>query len=154
MHKKNLHQIQVTHLKELFKQMSIVLDDFAQDFVTLLHFTQSPIETEDEVLERAKIMDELMDMAKSENDIVILFANAISDRIETFENEQLHLPRMKPSNVLAQMMQLHHVEQKDLFDIAPPNVISELLNEKRAMTVEQIKNFSKFFKVPVTMFID
>jgi HTH-type transcriptional regulator/antitoxin HigA len=49
-------------------------------------------------------------------------------------------------------MMIHSVKQKDLFEIAPPNVISELLNEKRAMTVDQIKGFSKFFGV--TMFID
>jgi len=105
-----------------------------------------------EILERAKVMDELIDMATSEDDIIMLFANAISARIEEFENEQLDLPRMKPNKVLANMMQLHGARQKYL--IAPQNVISELLNEKRAITIDQIKGFSKFFRVPVTMFID
>jgi len=146
--------IETTVLNELFKQMSIVLENFAPILVKLTHYTQYPIETEDEILERAKVMDELMDMAKSEDDIVMFFANAISDRIEEFENEQLDLPRMKPSDVLANLMMIHSVKQKDLFEVAPPNVISELLNEKRAMTVDQIKGFSKFFGVPVTMFID
>jgi antitoxin component HigA of HigAB toxin-antitoxin module len=40
-----------------------------------------------------------------------------------------------------------------LLSIAPQLVIAELLNEKQAMTLEQIKGFSQFFKVPV-MFID
>ena len=66
-----------------------VLADFAQDFDELIRYTQSPIETEEEVLERAKVMDELMDMPTSEEDIVMLFAYAISDGIEAFENEQL-----------------------------------------------------------------
>ncbi len=95
-----------------------------------------------------------MDMAKSEDDIVMFFVNAISDRIEAFENEQLDLPRMKPSKVLAHLMHLHHVKQKDLFEVALPHVISDLLNENATMTVNQIKGFSKFFDVPVTMFID
>jgi HTH-type transcriptional regulator/antitoxin HigA len=71
--------------------MSAVLENFAPILVKLTRYTQYPIETEDQVLERAKVMDELM--AKSEDDIVMFFANAISDRIEEFENEQLDLPR-------------------------------------------------------------
>lgn len=154
MRDKSLHKIETTVLNELFKQMSAALENFAPILVKLTRYTQHPIETEDEVLERAKVMDELMDMAKSEDDIVMFFANAISDRIEEFENEQLDFPRMKPSEVLANLMMIHSVKQKDLFEIAPPNILSELLNEKRAMTVNQIKGFSNFFGVPVTMFID
>jgi HTH-type transcriptional regulator/antitoxin HigA len=120
----------------------------------LIRYTQSKIESEEEVLERAKIMDELMDMADNEDDIVMLFANAISDRIEEFENKQLEWHRMKPSKVLANLMQIHQVEPKDLFKIAPQLVIAELLNEKQAMTLEQVKGFSQFFKVPVTLFVD
>jgi HTH-type transcriptional regulator/antitoxin HigA len=149
-----LHRIEITHLKELFKQISAILADFAQDFDELIRYTQTPIETEEEVLERAKVMDELMDIATTEDDIVMLFAHAISDRIEAFENEQLDLPRMKPSQVLANLMQLHPTRQQDLFEIVPPNIISDLINEKRAMTIDQIKDFSKIFRVPVTMFIN
>jgi HTH-type transcriptional regulator/antitoxin HigA len=154
MRNKNLHPIEMTDLNELIKQMSDVLNNFAPILMTLTHYTQYPIKTEEEVLERAKLMDELMDMAKSEDDIVMLFANAISDRIEEFENEQLDLPRMKPSQVLANLMTIHNVKQKDLFEIAPAIVISDLLNEKCEMTVDQIKGFSKFFGVPITMFFD
>ena len=67
--------------------MSIVLENFAPILVKLTRYTQYPIETEDEILERAHVMDELMDMAKSEDDIVMFFANAISDRIEEFEKK-------------------------------------------------------------------
>jgi HTH-type transcriptional regulator/antitoxin HigA len=154
MYDKSRHPIERVHLNELFKQMSVALENFAPVLVQLTRYTQYPIESENEVLERAKVMDELMDMAKSENDIVMLFANAISDRIEEFENEQLDLPRMKPNDVLANLMQLHQISQPDLFEVAPPNVISELLNEKRPMTVDHIKGFAQFFGVPVTMFIN
>jgi len=155
MRNQNLPQkMEVAHLKELFKQMSLVLDDFAQDVVVLLHYTQSPIKTEDEVLERAKVMDELMDMATSEDNIVMIFANAISDRIEEFENEQLDLPKMKPNEVLANLMHLHQIEPKDLLDIAPSNVIFELLHEQRPMTIDQAKALSQFFHVPSTIFIN
>jgi len=150
----NRQPIEIRHLKELFQQMSVALENFTQDFVELIRYTQSKIESEEEVLERAKIMDELMDMANSEDDIVMLFANAISDRIEEFENQQLEWHRMKPNEVLANLMQIHQIEPKDLFNIAPQLKIAELLNEKQAMTLEHVKGFSKFFKVPVALFID
>lgn len=150
----NRQPIEIRHLKELFQQMSVVFENFTPDFVELIRYTQSKIESEEEVLERAKIMDQLIDMANSEDDIVMLFANAISDRIEEFENKQLEWDRMKPSEVLANMMQIQQLEPKDLLSIAPQLVITELLNEKQAMTLEQIKGFSQFFKVPVTLFID
>ena len=134
--------------------MSTVLENFSPLLMKLTHYTQYPIETEDEVLERAKVMDALMDMAKSEDDIVMFFANAISDRIEEFENEQLDLPRMKPGHILANLMKIHNVKQKDMFEIASPTMISDLLNENSAMTVDQIKGFSTFFGVPVTLFFD
>ena len=153
MYDKNQHPIETANFNEFFKQMSIGLEKFAPVLFKLTRYTQYPIESENEVLERAKIMDELMDMAKTENDIVMFFANSISDRIEEFENEQLDLPKMKPNEVLAKLMQLHQIKQKDLFELAPANVISELLNEKRTMTIDHIKGLSKFFDVPVTMFI-
>ncbi len=153
MYDKSLHPIEITHINDLFKQMSVGLENFAPVLVKLTRYTQYPVENENEVLERAKVMDELMDMAKSENDIVMFFANAISDRIEEFENEQFDFPKMKPNEVLAKLMQLHDIKEKDLFEIAPANVISELVNEKSTMTVDHIKGFSKFFSVPVTMFL-
>ena len=33
---RNLPQIEIAHLKELFKQMSLVLNDFTQDVVVLI----------------------------------------------------------------------------------------------------------------------
>jgi len=105
--------------------MSVVLENFTQDFAELIRYTQSKIESQEEVLERAKIMDELMDMANKKDDIVMLFANAISDRIEEFENKQLEWHRMKPSEVLANLMPIHQVEPKDLLSIAPQLVIAD-----------------------------
>ncbi|MEK8020537.1 MAG: hypothetical protein VSS75_027035 [Candidatus Parabeggiatoa sp.] len=62
--------------------------------------------------------------------------------------------RMKPGDVLTNLMQIHQVEPKELSHIAPQLVITELLNEKQTMTLEQLKGFSQFFKVPVTLFLD
>jgi uncharacterized protein YceH (UPF0502 family) len=52
--------------------MKAATKDFRQDLLKLIRYAQSRIETEDELLERAAVMDELMDMAESEDDIAML----------------------------------------------------------------------------------
>jgi hypothetical protein len=41
-------------------------------------------------------------------------------------------------------MQERGIKPKDLSEIAPQKVTDEILNEKRKMTVEQIKGFAKY----------
>jgi HTH-type transcriptional regulator/antitoxin HigA len=77
----------------------------------------------------------------------------ITDRVYEYEQKNLNIPNVKPSEALAFFMQERDIKQKDLSEIAPQNVISEILNEKRKMTVEQIKGFANFFGVPETTFL-
>ena len=43
---------------------------------------------------------------------------------------------------------------KDLMDIAPQSVISDILNGKRAINLAQAKGFSEYFNLPFETFID
>jgi len=147
------HQASLENLGNMFSLFEGVISQYVQDFSTLIEYTNTPIQSEKEVLERAQIMDELADMAAGHNDIVMVFVNAIADRIEEYEEQHLEIPKPTPSEVLAELMRIKGVKQKDLGEIAPQSVISELLNNKREMNIEHIKRLSEFFNVPVTMFI-
>ncbi|MBF0200966.1 MAG: hypothetical protein HQK66_06590 [Desulfamplus sp.] len=92
MSKLKVNSVEIAHLNELFLIMKAATKDFRQDLLQLIRYAQSRIETEDELLERAAVMDELMDMAESEDDIAMLFTTAISDRIEEFESQQFVMP--------------------------------------------------------------
>lgn len=135
----------------LMSGMAHVTAEFSQDFAKLMHYTRTPICSEEEALERAEVMDELMDMATGEQDIVMLFANAISDCIEEFESRQ-EMPELTPAETLDFLMETHQTEPEDLVTIAPKDVIYKIIHEHYTMTKEQIEGFARFFNVPNQMF--
>lgn len=71
---------------DLFSALNSVVVDSSINFIKLIRYTSTPIESEEEVLERAEVMDELMDIVKHESDITLVFINAIADRIKEFED--------------------------------------------------------------------
>ncbi|MEN8218375.1 MAG: transcriptional regulator [Pseudomonadota bacterium] len=136
-------------LAKIFLQFEPISEDLTQ----LLQACYSPITSDIELEDRMKILDELFSYAKTEDDLPALFAHLITDRVYEYEQKHLDIPSVKPSETLAFFMQERGIKPKDLSEIAPQNVISEILNEKREMTVEQIKGFAKFFGVPETTFL-
>ncbi|MNW17362.1 hypothetical protein D3C71_2165320 [compost metagenome] len=63
------------------------------------------------------------------------------------------IPYSSQAEALAFLISDRGVKQKDLSAIASQSAVSEILNDKRKMTVAQIKGFSEFFKVPVEFFM-
>ena len=149
----SVDSLEIAHFSELFQVMKTAAEDFTKDFVKLIQYTQFPIETEEQVLEMATIMDELMDISSSETDLSMVFATAISDRIEDFENQQLVMPKMAPGDVLVNLMKLNEVKQEDFTPIIPQELVPELINGNRDITIDNAKFFSGFFKVPVSIFL-
>jgi len=152
----NLHNINTktntifhNDLAKIFLQFEPITEDLTQ----LLQACYSPIISDIELKDRMKILDELFGYAKTEDDLPALFAHMITDRVYEYEQKHLEIPSVKPSEALAFFMQERGIKPKDLSEIAPQNVTSEILNEKHKMTVEQIKGFAKYFGVPETTFL-
>ncbi|TGO03733.1 hypothetical protein PN36_00995 [Candidatus Thiomargarita nelsonii] len=133
--------------------MFLQFEPITEDLTQLLLACYSPISSDIELEDRMKILDELFGYAKTEDDLPALFAHMITDRVYEYEQKHLEIPSVKPSEALAFFMQEREIKPKDLSEIAPQNVTSEILNDKRKMTVEQIKGFAKFFGVPETTFL-
>ncbi len=146
--------LNTANLSGMFEAMSDVLSDYALNALTLFNYSTTPIETEAEVLERAELMDELMDMATSETDVCMVYAHAISDRIEEFETNHLNMPKVPAAEMLRGMMDIKELKQSDLKHIAPQSVISDILNGKRDINLAQAKGFGDFFNLPFETFID
>lgn len=136
----------------LFSALSSAVANHTTSMTTLMRYTSTPIESEEEVLERAEVMDEMMDMAKHENDIVLVFANAIADRIEEFENS-LEMPAIPVSERLRGLMEIKNLKQSDLKEVATQSVVSDILNGKREVNLNQARGFARFFNLPIEMFI-
>ena len=119
---------------DLLLTLSNVVEEYSTSLSTLMHYTSAPVGSEAEVLERAEVMDSMMDMAKHENDIVLVFANSIADRIEEFENS-MEMPAISVPERIKGLMDIKNLKQNDLKDIAPQSVISDILNGKREVNL-------------------
>ena len=71
----------------LLVNLSAISAEHPASLNSLMHLTSDPIQSEKEVLERAEVMDKMMDMAKGKNDIFLIFARAIANCIEEFERD-------------------------------------------------------------------
>lgn len=152
----NLHNINTitnTGFHNGLAKIFLQFEPITEELTKLLKACYSPITSDTELEDRMQIIDELFSYAKTEDDLPALFAHMITDRVYEYEQKNLNIPNVKPSEALAFFMKERDIKQKDLSEIAPQNVISEILNEKRKMTVEQIKGFAKFFGVPETTFL-
>ncbi len=73
--------------------------------------------------------------------------------IETFEEEAYALKPARPMEVLRELMEANGLKQKDMLDIfGTPSIASEVLNEKRSLTVEHIRKLSRRFHVSPEVF--
>lgn len=148
-HKQIMNRNYSNNLATVFLQP----EPFIESLTQLLRACNTKITSDIELESRMKLIDELFSYAKTEDDLPVLFADLITDRVYEYEQKNLEIPTVKPSEALAFFMRERNIKQKDLSTIAPQNVISEILNEKRKMTVEQIKGFANFFNVPETTFL-
>jgi HTH-type transcriptional regulator/antitoxin HigA len=74
--------------------------------------------------------------------------------IEDFEDQSFALTPARPVEVLHELMQANELKQKDLVDIfGTPSIVSEVLREKRGLTVEHIRKLSRRFHVSPEVFI-
>lgn len=149
----NAQQDDILALGQVVSALSETAMKFAGSADELFRYTSMPIESESEVLERAEVMDYLTDLATHDNDIVLVFANSIADRIEEFE-KQMDMPKVSVAERLRLLMDSKSVKQKDLKNVAPQSVISEILNGKRNVNLKQAKGLSTFFNLPVDYFVD
>lgn len=135
----------------LFKSFDETIKNYVSDFNYLMKLTQTPIQSEDEILERAEQMDEMLDLSTSDNDIYFIFGNMIADRIEEYEEKYLELPKVESHEMLSMLMKNHNIKPSELFHISGD--IHEIINGTHNISKDQAKKFANFFKVPVTVFM-
>jgi len=75
-------------------------------------------------------------------------AELLTVLIEDFEEEAYALKPARPVEVLRELIESNGLKQKDLLDIfITPSIASEVLREKRSLTVEHIRKLSRRFHV-------
>lgn len=149
-------KIEATGLDSFIANISPMLDGLSDQITTmarLLSACHDPIEDDDDLQGRMALIDELYSHADSEDHAAARFAELVADRVYEYETETVLIPQSSQSEALAFLISDRGVKQKDLSGIATQSAVSEILNNKRKMTVAQIKGFADFFKVPVEFFM-
>jgi HTH-type transcriptional regulator/antitoxin HigA len=80
-------------------------------------------------------------------------AELLTVLVEDFEEEAYALKPARPVEVLRELIDSNGLKQKDLLDIfGSPSIASEVLREKRGLTVEHIRKLSRRFHVSPEVF--
>lgn len=149
-------KVEATGLDSFIANISPMLDGLNDQIATmsqLLSACHDPIESDDDLKGRMALIDELYSHADSEAHAAARFAELVADRVYEYETAIVLIPYSSQSEALAFLISDRGIKQKDLSDVATQSAVSEILNNKRKMTVAQIKGFSEFFKVPVEFFM-
>lgn len=75
--------------RALLSALRVVAMEHTESVDKLPAFTSTPIKSEKELLLRAEVMDEMIDIAQNQDDIILVFAHAIAGRIEEYEDKNL-----------------------------------------------------------------
>ncbi len=80
------------------------------------------------------------------------FLDVLGVMIEHYEGEHYPFEEVKGLDVLRYLMQEHGLHQSDLKEIGSQGIVSEVLNGKRQLNVNQIRRLSQRFKVSPSVF--
>lgn len=116
--------------------------------------TWKVIRTEDEYKKALCRLEYLMEIEPQNNspegDELDLLAVLTFD----FETKETRIPELDPIEIIKFFMEEHEYERNDLISvIGDKTLISRILNKKRKLTLEMIRNLSNFFSIPIELLI-
>ena len=98
-----------------------------------------------------RLLDEV---ANDESHYLISLVDTVSNMIEAYDAQDNYDLKGTAIDALKFLMEQHELKQKDLSDVVSQGVMSEILNGKRKLNLNQIKKLSIKFNVSPDTFID
>ncbi len=120
-------------------------------FMNTSNYVFRPIENDKHYDEVADFLDSLLEQVKPSKSTEALI-DYVTQLISNYD-ERLELPDAEPRHVLAFLMEQHSLKQKDLTQLIPQAVLSQLLNGKRKFSATHAKKLAEFFSVSVDVFL-
>lgn len=104
----------------------------------------------------SKILDKLLDIVgEDENHELIGLVDFVSHMIATYDDRKKYqIKNVSGVDALKFLMQQHHLKQSDLPEVGSQGVVSEILQGRRKLNINQIKKLAKRFHVSAETFID
>jgi len=80
--------------------------------------------------------------------------SVLIDKYEEEKGYKLEYEKSDPVDWLIYFLEENRLQQKDLIPaLGPASRVSEILNKKRPLSLKQIKNLNRQFKIPVQLLI-
>jgi HTH-type transcriptional regulator/antitoxin HigA len=97
---------------------------------------------------------EILDAKSNPTPAEKTLADLLTMLIENFEEQHYALRKGTPTENLVELMQAHHLKQRDLIDVfGTPSIVSEVLSGKRRLATSHIRKLSERFHVPAELFL-
>lgn len=103
----------------------------------------------------SRLLDRLLDVVgEDENHELIGLVDVVSHMLSMYDERQNYqIENVSGIKALKFLMDQHALKQSDLPEIGSQGVVSEILNGKRQLNLNQIKKLSERFHVSVETFI-
>lgn len=113
------------------------------------------IHTKQEYEQAVKTLNNLLDeIGDNENHPLYGLLEVMGTLIELYEQEHYSFETVFGIDTLKFLMKEHHLNQADLPELGSQGVVSEILNGKRQLNLQQIRKLSDRFKVSPEVFFD
>jgi len=76
----------------------------------------------------------------------------VLEHIEAYEKRTYMVPKVEPHEVLAFLMEQHHLTQHDLPEIGSQSLVSKILNGERKLTLNHVEQLSVRFNISPNLF--
>ncbi len=81
-------------------------------------------------------------------------ADVLAILIERYENENFHINSTDPIDAIKYRMEQQNLKQKDLAQyLGGKDKVSKILNRKRKLTLEMIRNLNVFLNIPLNALV-
>ncbi len=81
-------------------------------------------------------------------------ADVLAILIERYENEKFHINSPDPIEAIKYRMEQQNLKQKDLAQyLGGKDKVSKILNRKRKLTLEMIRNLNEFLNIPLNALV-
>ncbi len=128
----------------------------AEDILTHWRIIQPlfSIRDEDEYDRAIVTLNALIDeVGNDEQDPLYELLDTLGTVIHAYEEKHHPISECSGVEVLKLLMEEHQLESSDLSELGPPDIVLEILNGKRDLTVTHIHTLAEMFQVSPAVFV-
>jgi len=114
----------------------------------------STLHSEQQYKKAVKLLDKLIDaVSEKEDPLIESLIDTLGTLVKDYEDRNIPEPIGDPIGCLKYLMEEHHLNHSDLRELGNQSEVAEILNGKKQLNIQQIRELSKRFNVSPAVFI-